>query len=412
MALLALLKMRRDDRWSFLVLSGVAAGLAIGTLQNGFMLLGALGVAVLLRESRANIFWRYGCIVIPLAIIGGFIWAFYPSSGGPAEGPLAGFFKVGGMQYGVLNMEAATFFHLPVLLFRYDPVMVALAFLGIPFLIRYWLGSASPEHRSDLLVLLAFALPYTIAIGLYGQNQARYLLPLLPFLAGLSALGVFWVIKGLGKALGVPRVAAIAVVTLVLALPLYVSARLAVLHTQPDTLTQAGQWLEQNANHRQAKILVQPGITLPLFQTKEAIRRQVSMGSAWWAPWSRYQRIQRAWERTGRAWDMVLMIRVDQDDKTVYPYDEAGLRRFLREYKNGYIVIKDTSRFKPWSDLVENVRRSATRVAQFPALAGGVRKAGDRMLDVNDGYQDVDMLERVLRGVAWGPPIEVYRFQE
>jgi hypothetical protein len=312
---------------------------------------------------------------------------------------------VGGLQRGILNFEKTYFDRLPSMLFFGDPVLLVLGLLGFPFLIRYVVRSAPSGERRDLFVLFAFAAPYTLGLGLYGQNQTRYLLPIMPLIAGLAALGSSMLFKLSGRMIRAPRIRAVLVTALVLALPLYAAGRLTILHMRPDTVTLAAGWFERNTGFPRPRILTQPGVSLPLFLTRRAVTRQLMMRSYWASPWFEYLHANPRLLKGEEAWDIDLLLHFSETDKTSsIPRRRDMLERILSNYGTGYLVIKSGVHHEPWASVIEHVRASTERVAEFPvADDDGPRHA-------QAGYQDIPMLGRVLHGLAWGPPIEIYRF--
>src|SRR6185295_11931912 len=85
----------------------------------------------------------------------------------------------------------------------YEPWMSALGVAGVVFALldgiaRRRTHSADPgesdtdtrEARRALLVVLAYAIPYLVAIGLYERTYQRFALPLVPFVACAAAYAV------------------------------------------------------------------------------------------------------------------------------------------------------------------------------------------------------------------------------
>jgi hypothetical protein len=77
LAVLSAIRLRENPGWGSYALAGLACGLALGCLQLGIATLLPLVAAHILRDQRREPApaWR---IALPLAIAGGFAFAFYP----------------------------------------------------------------------------------------------------------------------------------------------------------------------------------------------------------------------------------------------------------------------------------------------------------------------------------------------
>lgn len=406
LALVAILAMRRDERWRNLLFVGVTTGLAVGTLQNGLCVLLALGAAFLLSDWKKAV-WKRWRILVPMVITGLFIWMCYPPSGNEKASFASSYFKVGGFQKGLLNVSDTHFGDLPLHLGSYDPILVALAFLGILVGIRHCLNSLPSNKWKDLIVILAYAGPYTVAIGLYGQDQARYLIPLLPFLAGLAALGTSSIIRKTIGLVNTPRIIAALIVGALLAFPVYVTGRLAYLHMKPDTMTMAARWLEENIDHKEVDIMVQPGIDLPLFYSEKAIRWQKWLRTPWCSPWRSYQIDNAPWPKELPKWNLILMIKPVKGGGSTYPEGKGDIHRMLTNWKSGYVVVWESLPEFAKGYGYEYVREFGERVVHFPVISHDTSKD---MSGILRGYQDKNILKRILHGTRWGCAIEIYRF--
>jgi len=371
LALLSYLWVMRDTRLWVLILSGIFTTLAICCLQNGFFTLPALALALFFNRKR--IYLKLGVLIL---IIGSGLFIFYASF-------LSGSFRISGVQHGILNFDHTCFHTLLVHLFRYDPVLGGLALLGILFLIPMVRTSFSWEQNKELMVILGFALPYALIIGLYGQDQVRYLLPLVPMFAGLAALGASKITSH--KAGGL-------VFLLLLVLPVYATGKLALLQARPDTFTQTAQWFEKNADHKKIRIFTGVEIHMPLFYEKSAQKAQ----SIWTSPWGVYQK-----QNLGNLpkWK----IQPVEAAKTAYNKFSLNTNLFKNPHKKKYLVIKQGSPIK------KRILKSSKKFVIKPVARFDILEGSDKTEPIfYNGYQDKHMLHRVLMGKAWGPSIEIY----
>lgn len=340
LALIAILAMRRAPNWRTYLMAGVTLGVAIATLQSALFVLPAFGVAYLTRnrqEARLIDWW----IVLPALIIAGFVGFFYLFAGEISADAAFAFFKVGGLQHGLRLWNGAGFILLPAFLWEHDPVLMILAGLGSAWLLVAGLRRLDPCRRRELMVITAFGLPYLIVIGLYDVTQARYLLPLMPLLAGLAAAGAVALIRFATKRIGYPTITGSLLVASMLTLPAYASTRLALLQSGEDTLSAAARWLNENVDHREATILISPELDLPLFYLWPERR-----GSVWAQEWSKYQSRTKIRPADAKIWTIAPLIRLNERGRSVPVGKAAGLRSILLKRGSGYLVLHATNEMK------------------------------------------------------------------
>src|SRR5262249_29621670 len=124
---------------------------------------------------------------------------------------------------------------------RYETWISALAAPALLLLLRSVRrrSSLDEQQRSDLLVVLAYVVPYLAAIVLYRRTYQRFVLPLLPYACLLAAWTVLGTARGIGARFAGPRqrIAAL-LASCVLVLPqLGLALHLSWARTQPDTAT-------------------------------------------------------------------------------------------------------------------------------------------------------------------------------
>jgi hypothetical protein len=269
-ALLAATRLRRRPDVLGYLLAGIAAGLALGTLQSGAACLFAVGAAFLLREKKEGAPAPAAWIAATVALVALAFRAFYPfffrpqpaivstgsttSAGGFAQMIAQG---VGGARVGKILAAA----------FGLDPLPVAAAALGI---LIWAIGVARSKEartaslRGELPVLLAFLVPYLAVLVSFRETLVRFCLPLVPLLA-IAAGFAFQRATSRMRAS-----AAIALAAALLAIPLLPAVHFARIRTRPSPLDEAARWVEANVP-RDETVVVVPHYDLPLLLTDQAI---------------------------------------------------------------------------------------------------------------------------------------------
>jgi hypothetical protein len=294
LAVLAALRLRERPTIASYVWAGLAAGAAIGTLQSGIAVLFPLLAAHALRarETRGGR-WR---ILVPLAITAALGCAFYPYLLKPVSATNTAKFAYTGKTFEFfgqsifLDMFDGVGFSVELsTLWSFEMVASSLALIGIV----HWLSDGEKKlsrdywrTRPDLCVVLAYAVPYFVVVGMYERAYERFVLQLLPYVMTLAAFGA---VKSAGalRARSVPRFAIAAAGLLALAVPAFGTARLVHLRASPDTGTIVGRWIEANVKPVDERVLVVPFADFPVWRTEEALRRESDLG--WTSPWQVYQ---------------------------------------------------------------------------------------------------------------------------
>jgi hypothetical protein len=266
-AVAAALHLRRRPTWTRYALAGLAAGLAAGALQSGLAVVPALFVAHFLRDKRESrtSFWR---ILLSLALLAALFALFYPL----LIGRSTALFEVseGRIDQGThrVSFELFNGRGFPVMLWSlwsYEPTLLVLAACGLPIALARW--PRAGDARRDLLVALVFALPYFLVFGVFQGFQERMLLPLLPYLAILSAFPLDAALKhrpGWSKGI-------VAAALLVLAVPTALAARLSDLRARDDTIEQCAAWVEEHLQPESDVALSTFPLDVPLFQDDDAL---------------------------------------------------------------------------------------------------------------------------------------------
>lgn len=397
--------------------AGIAAALAVGCLHSGVFVVPPLLVAHALRRrgpGAAGGVW----ILLPVALVLLALAYFYPfllpgsEGGGAAQLEL----RPGGMvQAGhVITftwLESDGFARVLRTLGSYEPVASVLALLGLVA----WAGSARPAgenagagSRRDLLVVLAHAAPYLLVLGVYSRTYERLVLPLVPHVACLAALGLREVLRALRARPSAPvlrRTLAVGVLAAALGVPALGAWRLASLRAAPDTITQVARWIRSNVEPG-TPIGLSQALGLPLFSSEEALRADGARRGVG-RLWAEYQLSLAPEQRTEAGHDLRwLPLRQRRDFERV----ERDPAAFVDGLEVRYLLLEN--------------RGGPTHVQAVATLYEVARERGRRVLHVAPDpvgrelgqaldYRDVpvghvpNFTLRVLRASCAGPVVEV-----
>ena len=296
LALLAILWARRSSKLAAQLAGALGFAASASTLQSGFAVLPAWGLAWILRRERRA--WRQEALALlaSLALVGLVLrWAY--SDPEFAQGGITGRHVIWWSStpgLGLWVLARAMLFYEPVLLLG---VVAALAAALVPAIRRR--AKWDRERRDDLLTCLGFVLSYGGFFALFGGTFERFALPLLPFAAIAAAWGFdLWGRTLLGERRS--RLACAAVV--LLALPTVACWRLGELRSRPDTLELAARWIERRASDGHRKVLISSlNLELPFFYSRESLARLDGAGTA---DWTRFQRGLGTREFSGPRFDL------------------------------------------------------------------------------------------------------------
>jgi hypothetical protein len=395
-AVLLAISVRRQASAGRIVLATAASALATATLQNGLFALLPLGAGILLgaRGKRALLAAGFAC-----AAAACFALAFYPGmpyvdAQGVHLGPGAG-----GAHW--IRPSFANLGGIPALariLWEFEPVLAVLslggAAVGLANL-RHWFAGPDRDACLDLLVVLAYALPYLGALALDPSVQERFLLPLLPHFACLAAYAVARITAR------VPIVAA-----LVLALPAWAAMRYVRVAESEDTFERAADWIRGHVDPKE-RIAVTPGTVLPLLVDADDLRADLEDPTELSLPWIAYQRLLPADLPGDPRWKIRLLPIARRFDP--HGFDQTRAERWIREMEAGYVVLEDSQRMH---------RQFHGR--ELEAAAGSM---GDLVYDARGSIPESDdvgptdyqmprrLANRLLDAEAFGPGIRIYRIR-
>lgn len=295
---------RRGDLGSYLLAAGFGA-LALGCLHSAVALWPALLAAHLLRGGGPRN-WFAPRAWLAAAILLGAIPLFYPFVFEGTQNTEVGMPRLAGSSLWLGNHEidfalfdGAGFRTVARSLWFYEPVLGLLLVVALGAWLLGRFGGAASEStlaREDRWVLLAYALPYLLVIGLFRETFERFLIPLLPFFAAFAAWGVREAI-GRSGSLVVRRVLVTAC-CLLLVVPAGASARLGRLRSRPDTVREAARWMTANLEPGAEPIFLSPvpsahrsdsSMELPLLRRREDLDQARGVRMGLYDIWATYQ---------------------------------------------------------------------------------------------------------------------------
>jgi len=406
----ALFVLRRGD-WRAYVIAGFASGLALATLQSGFAVLPALCAAhVLRRHDRGWPAQGFFVLALGVCLVTGRV--FYPFVFHAGTGEIAlgwwssgGKLELSGHGMDFTDFNGGGFVPLARALCDFDPLIATFALVG---LVTCAVSLARARFRLEngraWLVVLAHALPYMIAIGMWQRSYQRFLLPLLPYFALLAAWGAWWIVERVSKR----EIVRYALVGLVLVMQFVTTVKLVQLRRAPDTATEAADWIATHLKQTD-RIAVIPMLDLPLLRHERGLADRARAVGREYKPWPRYQLSIPAEERALEAFDVFNMPIADPRLVQLLLTDPAA---YVREIGADYVAVQE---FGPnirlnLGKIRDAVKQSGTLVARFSPWR--IDRSGDTPLLY---YWDSEFAAeswltwRMFAMRSLGAPVEIYR---
>jgi hypothetical protein len=398
-ALLAALQLRSRPTWRGYFVASAMAMLALGTLHSGwFALLPVLAAHSLRRRDAPRAPWW--ALAVPIAACAAAWFGFYPRSDALTEH--GGAYDEGGHTLYLRDLDFSGFATSARILWESEPGLTVLAAIGALWILggaRAAWRAASEDRRRDLLVVLAYALPYAAALAAYKETCDRMLLPLVPFLALLGGVAASRAAATVSSALR-PVLLASAV-----AVPVFGALRYATVRGAPDTVEQCSAWIESHVADARERILVSPGLTLPLASDAEALANVGKDHASRQRRWLRHQLDSGALSGA-RALAPIpgkLLVGADLAKAT------ARLHAFLEESKPAWLVV-EVSKYLRVNPLAAELQRWAQTHGSCAATFQGEQEVWRFEPPID--YQDVPHLFlRLSRATSFGPVIEIYRIE-
>lgn len=204
----------QEQRWRWLIWSGVLGGLALSTKSQNLLLVGSVGLALaaywlwhargegwtpsVRRLVVSGLFWLLVAILIFVAIWPA-MWtdprvalqliADYASTHATDPEYQELYF----LGRTVVGRDPGVLFYVVVLLWRMTPLSLIGLIGSLVWLARQRQENPSPwSQRAEVLVLLGFVLLYMAGMSLGAHKRTRYLLPIFPLLDVVGAVGLVW----------------------------------------------------------------------------------------------------------------------------------------------------------------------------------------------------------------------------
>lgn len=389
-ALVASLRLRRKPDGRAYVGCGIAAGLAIGTLQNAAVCLFPVAAAFLLAErgaGRSSRAWILATIAA-LAVSVRFFYPFYFESSG--ESALPGFAHklwsgIGGAPSG--RILAAVW--------ELDPLLVSAAAAGSVL----WLVGAARDParrraalRGDLAVLLALVVPYLLVLALYRESLVRFCLPLVPLLACaagylLEAARARW------------RGSSVCGFAL-LAVPLWPAVHFASIRREPGPMEEATRWIEAHADPADTVVVV-PEYDLALLPTEDAIRENARV--PYRTIWTEYLARTSPARFEGPRWRVLIEPGLRPESRLSFAKDPVA---YLKGYGARWLVL-DLSGFP--KGMLESLADLEVRITPDPT--GDPRRWRGRGIALwGTGYDPLrPSAASIQRLRSLGTAVEIYR---
>jgi hypothetical protein len=160
-------------------------------------------------------------------------------------------------------------FYIKTLLSGFGVIPLLLAFIGGMVYVK----QLSRKREAKIAILLTFPFLYFLLIISANHFFARYVLPLLPFLAVFTAEGVAVIYKWVRERISNPGIAYLIagmLLTAAVSIPLLKSIQYDLLLTRMDTRTIAKDWIEKNIPEG-SKIAVDWSIFAPPLYTGDLV---------------------------------------------------------------------------------------------------------------------------------------------
>lgn len=406
--LLADLALVRSGSWRAYWLAGALSALALGSLHNALAVLLAGLAAHALRGGQARFFDRK--LLVPLALCAAALPLFYPflfEHAGQPRDVEGGEVRLAEHAVSLAQFYGRGFGVLAQVLWNYEPVLALL--LGVALLAAIALRGGERVERRDVWVVLAFALPYLVAIGLFERTYERFALPLLPCAAVFAA----WGLQRVGERCGARATAAVAL--LALTFPAAASAKLAWLRARPDTLDLAAQWLEARPEATRETVYLSaaaPALDLPLFRRPEGLLFYGKQPRLPLSPWSAWQARIPAGAAPGPLYDLRWLVAPRG------PAASGDLGSYLQSLAPALFVVEvyeQRSQHALQVRLRQALQLRGTRLVRFSPDPDPEQTELELFFQLSDHFNDDEQVRwphfsaRLLRAHAIGPVLEVWK---
>jgi len=398
LAVAAAVRLRQRPNPGSYLLAGLAAGLALAALQSGLAVLFPLLAAFLLRD-RPERRWLEPRLLATLALIAVFVRVFWPFAFVGGSGPDAARIEDGTIHLSAQTMSfseftGAGFRTVWMTAWYYETVAFLLGAVGVlVWCVRLARGRRPAGGGRDLVVVLAYVVPYLLVIGLHERAQQRFVIQLVPFLACAAAYGL----QSLAGRFARPAIA------LALVVPVVATGRYAWLRVQGHTLGQAASWIVQHVDREHERIGIHLTYDLPLARRPENLflpdgewRKSI------FTPWQFHQVTVMGPDWPGERWFLhSLYVPAEIDPAAVQADPEAYLRGLDLDY-----VLLPGEHGASFHPMLQAVRAAARHMGTlvFQAPRGERMRVEEKI----EGLDTPHYTAFVLTAPAVGPAIEIY----
>ncbi len=417
LTVVACLRLRERPGVSSYLLAGLAAALAIGTLQSGIAVLFPLAAAHFLRERDtsprgvsllASIAGALALIALAVIVLYPFTFTSKPTADTPEfyvrpDGNVQFF----GHTLFLDQFDGKGFAHVWGTLVSFEPVLLALALCGVVLWLVRGIESSTSRFPRGLLVALAYVVPYLVVIGLYERTYERFVLQLLPFLAFAAG----WLVEELARTRPTfTRVLRLAVLVFV---TLAANALIRLRHA-PDTGTRAAEWITANVAPNESVALL-PYADVPLVRTDAALDDAQGLGDTpklqVLSPWMNYQCRRRALLPAAPRFDLRTPRLARKHDRDLAAADPI---EYFRAQGSRWVVVPVAAAYSGWEILahVHAALRERAKLAVSIPKSSDESPNGELPLDVGDSsaWWRRNWTWSLLSGHATiGDVLEIYR---
>lgn len=390
LATLAALRLAESASPARLIAAWLTAMLAVASLQTGFFVLPPIAIAAALAPGR----WTarvLRAVLVPAAALA-LAFAFYPvlpridASGVHLGG--AGGHEMLFQQFTWKGLGVAWRWFT-----GHDPLLAWSTLLVLPFG-AWWLVRDVPGlwrgPRRELLVVLAYVMPYAALLVVNEEVYDRFLLPLVPWCAILAA--VAWSRVGLRAA----RIAA----ACALLVPAALATQFARVAWSQDSLEQAADWFRAHARVTEDRAIATPYLALPLRYDPSVLAAVHGDAAAETNPWFAWQTAHPSAASGARIVPLPARLAGRRGD-------EVGIRAWAESVGPRWAVLESSLKLEGAAGarlLREWVKAHGELVFESDGVAPDAERLG--LVD----YQAVDDMARRLSSTRrFGPRIEIWR---
>jgi len=402
-AVLAHLRLLGDGSWRAYALAAAATALALGSLHYGVAVLLSALVAHALRGGGARFLDRRLLLAVAISLAA--IPLFYPflfERVGQARALEGGSVRLAEHAVDLSQFYGRGFAVIAQSLWNYEPLLCVL----LPLAALALLFQRERVDGRALAVVLAFALPYLLAIGLFERTYERFVLPLLPYLAVFAAWGAQRWAARLGA-----QVVALGC-GLALVLPSCACAKLAWLRCRPDTLVEAAQWLEARGGDETMYVsAAPPALDLPLLRKPDGLLFYGKRPKLPLSPWTAWQARMEPGALDAPTYDLRWLVAprgAAAADLPAY-FESLGPALFLIE------VYEQRTNHPLQVRVREALRAKGERLARFSPDLDPQASELELFFQLSDHFNDDELVTwphftlRLLRARSLGPVLEVWR---